>query len=42
VRTNPFGRILETTKANDTSWLKVRLGGTEGSRTVESLGVVHR
>jgi hypothetical protein len=42
VRTNPFGRILETTRANDTSWLKLRLGGTDGARTVESLGVVHR
>jgi hypothetical protein len=42
VRTNPFGRILESTRANDTSWLKVLIGGTDGSRTVESLGVVHR
>jgi hypothetical protein len=40
VRTNPFGRILETTSDNDTSRLKIRLGGTEGARTVESLGAI--
>ncbi|MDQ1705519.1 MAG: hypothetical protein QOF18_1885 [Frankiaceae bacterium] len=40
VTTNPFFRILETTFNNNTSLVKIRLGGDPGARTVQRLGVV--
>jgi hypothetical protein len=41
VRTNPLHRILETTFANNTSLVKIRLGGTPGARTVQRLRTVY-
>ena len=42
VATNPHQRIIETSTRNDTSLLKIRLGGRPGHRTVREIGPVHR
>lgn len=39
---NPFGHIHEVTRSNDSSYLKIRLGGTTGARTVTVLGPVSK
>ena len=41
ITTNPRGRILERTRANDVSLLKIHLGGVPGARTVQKIGAVH-
>lgn len=38
VRTNPFDRIVETSTHNNTSLLKIRLGGRPGQRTLRVIG----
>jgi hypothetical protein len=40
IATNPFGRIHETTRSNDTALLAIELGGVPGARTLTKLGPV--
>jgi hypothetical protein len=40
IQTNPFGHIKEVTRSNNTSYLKITLGGTPGARTVSTVGPV--
>jgi hypothetical protein len=42
VTTNPHRRIVEKSTTNDTSLLKIRLGGQRGHRTVTTIGPVRR
>jgi hypothetical protein len=41
VVTNPHRRIIERSTANNTSLLKIHLGGRSGHRTVRTIGPVH-
>jgi hypothetical protein len=40
VTTNPRGKIHEVTRSNNSSYLKITLGGTPGARTVATVGPV--
>jgi hypothetical protein len=40
VTTNPRGKIHEVKRSNNSSYLKITLGGTPGARTVTTVGPV--